>query len=86
MGLVSVLAVCSPFFFSCIKLRDFKRALTNKEHPEQYALTEASYVLVRLLRKISRVENAQPEIIEPLLKLQLTIGHAEGVKVRLYTN
>ena len=52
---------------------------------EQYALTEASYVLVRLLQKFERIENAQPELTDLKLKINLTIAHGDGVKVRLYS-
>ncbi|KAH8701058.1 putative cytochrome P450 alkane hydroxylase [Talaromyces proteolyticus] len=50
---------------------------------QQYALAEASYVLVRLLQKFERVENAQPELTQPDLRISLTVAHA-SVKVRLY--
>lgn len=53
---------------------------------EQYALTEASYVLVRLLQKFDTLENAQPELIEPAIKFSLTISHEEGVRIRLYSS
>jgi hypothetical protein len=53
-------------------------------HAEQYALTEAGYVLVRLLQKFDSVENAQPEIIDPRVKSALTVSHADGVRVRLF--
>jgi cytochrome P450 len=50
---------------------------------EQYALTEASYVLVRLLKQFDAVENAQPEIVEPRMSVSLTASHAGGVRVKL---
>lgn len=53
---------------------------------EQYALTEASYVLVRLLQRFDHVSNAQPEITSPCMKLSLTAYHARGVKVGLFAN
>lgn len=53
---------------------------------QQYALTEASYVLVRLLQRFDHVSNAQPEITSPCMKLALTAYHALGVKVGLFAN
>ncbi|GAM38721.1 hypothetical protein TCE0_033r09677 [Talaromyces pinophilus] len=51
---------------------------------QQYALTEASYVIVRLLQRFDHVSNAQPEITSPCMKLALTAYHARGVKVGLF--
>ncbi|EED16091.1 cytochrome P450 alkane hydroxylase, putative [Talaromyces stipitatus ATCC 10500] len=51
---------------------------------QQYALTEASYVLVRLLQRFDHVVNEQPEITRPAMKFSLTASHAYGVKVGLY--
>ncbi|OKL56794.1 hypothetical protein UA08_07775 [Talaromyces atroroseus] len=51
---------------------------------QQYALTEASYVLVRLLQRFDSVENAQPEIAEPRIRFSLTASHAFGVKVKVF--
>ncbi|EEA22186.1 Protein kinase alk2 [Talaromyces marneffei ATCC 18224] len=51
---------------------------------QQYALTEASYVLVRLLQRFDHVTNAQPEVPSPCMKLALTAYHARGVKVGLF--
>lgn len=47
-------------------------------------MTEASYVLVRLLQRFDHVSNAQPEITSPCMKLALTAYHARGVKVGLF--
>jgi cytochrome P450 len=53
---------------------------------QQYALAEASYVLVRLLMIFDTIENAQPEIQDPIPSLGLTMAHEKGVKVRLYNS
>lgn len=53
---------------------------------QQYALTEASYVLVRLLQRFDHVTNGQPEMTNPCMKLSLTAYHALGVKVGLCAN
>jgi hypothetical protein len=52
--------------------------------PEQYALTEASYTMVRLMQRFSKVENGEPGLEEPLIRATLTMSHEKGVKVRLY--
>ncbi|KAL4735420.1 cytochrome P450 [Aspergillus similis] len=51
---------------------------------QQYALTEASYTIVRLMQRFSTVENGEPDLEEPLIRATLTMSHENGVKVRLY--
>ncbi|KAL5340880.1 cytochrome P450 [Aspergillus crustosus] len=50
---------------------------------QQYALTEVSYTLVRLMQRFLTLENGEPEIIEPVKQWKLNLVHAGGVKVRL---
>lgn len=49
---------------------------------QQYAITEASYVVVRLLQKFDRLENMDP-ILEPRYNLGVTVSAAD-VKVRMH--
>lgn len=51
---------------------------------EQYALTEASFAMVKLMQRFSTIENGAPEIEQPIIKSNLTVSHGQGVKVRLY--
>ncbi|KNG89322.1 cytochrome P450 52A12 [Aspergillus nomiae NRRL 13137] len=51
---------------------------------EQYALTEASYTLVRLMQHFDAVENADPLLVEPVIENNLTMSHGRGVKVRMH--
>ncbi|KAL4804012.1 cytochrome P450 [Aspergillus unguis] len=51
---------------------------------QQYALTEASYTMVKLLQRFSTVENGEPERQQPLIRSTLTMCHADGVRVRLH--
>ncbi|KAL4918697.1 cytochrome P450 [Aspergillus aurantiobrunneus] len=52
---------------------------------QQYALTEASYTMVRLIQRFSSVENGEPDLEKPVILSNLTMSHgAEGVKIRLY--
>ncbi|PYI24336.1 cytochrome P450 [Aspergillus japonicus CBS 114.51] len=51
---------------------------------QQYALTEASYTLVRLLQHFDRIENAAPAVEEPRIMSNLTLSHLHGVDIRLY--
>lgn len=56
---------------------------------EQYALTEASYTVVRLLQHFDSLENADPHphpIEEPVKQSNLTMMHDLGVPVRLYSS
>lgn len=56
-------------------------------HAEQYALTEASYTLVKLMLHFDMLENADPPIrMEPLLQSNLNMSHDSGVFVRLYSS
>jgi len=48
---------------------------------QQYALTEASYVLVRLLQEFEQLDSADP--LPWTEGLTLTVASANGVKVRL---
>jgi hypothetical protein len=43
-------------------------------------------VLVRLLLKFDVVENGQPDVEEPIIKMGLTLTHRDGVLVRLYSS
>ena len=55
---------------------------------EQYALTEASFTLVRLLQNFDTVENAdemQDDDAVPALTDNLTLSHTKGVWIRLYS-
>ena len=49
---------------------------------EQFALTESSYVIVRLLQRFDAVQNCDPNPV-PVHNLTLTSCPADGVKVRL---
>lgn len=51
---------------------------------EQYALTEASYTLVKLLQHFDTLENADPTLVRPAIQSNLTMSHEQGVKIRLY--
>ncbi|KAL4976053.1 cytochrome P450 [Aspergillus desertorum] len=51
---------------------------------QQYALTEASYTMVRLMQRFSTIENGQPGLEQPLIRATLTMSHEKGVNVRLY--
>ncbi|PYH47181.1 cytochrome P450 [Aspergillus saccharolyticus JOP 1030-1] len=51
---------------------------------QQYALTEASYTLVRLLQQFDGIENAAPAVEEPRIMSNLTLSHLHGVSIRLY--
>ncbi|OGM42387.1 cytochrome P450 52A12 [Aspergillus bombycis] len=51
---------------------------------KQYALTEASYTLVRLIQHFDAVENADPLLVQPVIENNLTMSHGQGVKVRMH--
>ncbi|KAF9884392.1 Protein kinase alk2 [Aspergillus nanangensis] len=51
---------------------------------QQYALTEASYTLVRLIQHFDRLENADPTLVQPAIQSNLTMSHDAGVNIRLY--
>jgi hypothetical protein len=54
---------------------------------EQYALTEASYTVVRLLQRFDTLENADPHPRqEPIKRSNLTMMHDLGVPVKLYSS
>ncbi|KAJ5652728.1 Cytochrome P450 E-class group I [Penicillium longicatenatum] len=56
---------------------------------QQYALTEASYTVVRLLQYFDTLENADPRPTlteEPVKQSNLTMMHDAGVPVRLYSS
>ncbi|RAK96990.1 cytochrome P450 [Aspergillus ibericus CBS 121593] len=53
---------------------------------QQYALTEASYTLVKLLQRFDRIENADPDLVEPVIQSSLTLSHDRGVNIRLYSS
>jgi hypothetical protein len=59
----------------------------NTKTTEQYALTEASYVIVKLLQRFDTLENADtgPDLgTHPVMNHALTMAHENGVHVRLY--
>ncbi|KAL2832481.1 cytochrome P450 [Aspergillus cavernicola] len=51
---------------------------------QQYALTEASYTMVKLMQRFTTVENGDPGLKGPIVDSKLTMVHGDGVKVRLY--
>ncbi|KAJ5110578.1 hypothetical protein N7532_001113 [Penicillium argentinense] len=54
---------------------------------QQYALTEASYTVVRLMQHFDTVENADPHPLqEPIKNSNLTMMHDRGVPVKLYSS
>ena len=54
---------------------------------EQYALTEASYTVVRLLQHFDCLESADPDPrLEPIKQSNLTMMHDHGVPVKLYAS
>lgn len=53
---------------------------------EQYALTEASFTIVKLLQRFDRIENGDPDLIEPIQQTNLTLAHDRGVYIRLYSS
>ena len=54
---------------------------------EQYALTEASYTVVRLLQHFDTLDNADPHPREePVKQSNLTMMHDAGVPVKLYSS
>ncbi|RLL96454.1 hypothetical protein CFD26_104923 [Aspergillus turcosus] len=53
---------------------------------QQYALTEASFTIVKLLQRFDRIENADPDLIEPVQQTNLTLAHDKGVHIRLYSS
>lgn len=56
---------------------------------QQYALTEAAYIIVKLLQRFDVLENADPDPdlgTRPVMALSLTMSHARGVRVRLYAS
>ncbi|GAD95757.1 cytochrome P450 alkane hydroxylase, putative [Paecilomyces variotii No. 5] len=53
---------------------------------QQYALTEASYTIVKLMQHFDTVENADPHLEKPVLISSLTMSHDRGVNIRLYNS
>ncbi|KAB8079609.1 cytochrome P450 [Aspergillus leporis] len=53
---------------------------------QQYALTEASYTLVKLIQRFDTLECADPELTQPSILSTLTLSHDKGVNVRLYSS
>lgn len=54
---------------------------------EQYALTEASYTVVRIMQHFDTLENADPHPrTEPIKLSNLTMMHDAGVPVKLYAS
>ncbi len=52
-------------------------------HIEQFALTEASYVIVRLLQRFDQIENREPETFVRHNQTLINCS-GNGVKVRLH--
>lgn len=53
---------------------------------EQYALTEAGFVTVKLLQTFDTIENADPRAGEPLINANVTMSHENGVHIKLLSN
>ncbi|KAH8691466.1 putative cytochrome P450 alkane hydroxylase [Talaromyces proteolyticus] len=54
---------------------------------QQYALTEASYTIVRLMQHFDTLKNADPDTRkEPVLLSNLTLSHDQGVLVNLFSS
>ncbi|KAB8262084.1 cytochrome P450 [Aspergillus pseudonomiae] len=54
---------------------------------QQYALTVASYTLVRFMQHFDVLENPNPDSTDnPVLRANLTLSHDQGVMVRLYSS
>ncbi|KAE8378259.1 cytochrome P450 [Aspergillus bertholletiae] len=54
---------------------------------QQYALTVASYTLVKFMQHFDVLENADPySTDDPVLRANLTLSHDQGVMVRLYSS
>ncbi|KAL3474244.1 cytochrome P450 [Aspergillus californicus] len=51
---------------------------------QQYALTEASYTMVKLMQRFTTLENGDPGLTAPIIASSLTMAHGGGVMVRLY--
>lgn len=80
-GRGSVWGVCHPSFWHW-HLGKF----ATDDGTEQYALTEASYTLVKLMQRFDTLENADPHAGDPVLVSSLTMSHDRGVLVRLYSS
>ncbi|KAH8808730.1 cytochrome P450 [Xylogone sp. PMI_703] len=52
---------------------------------QQYALTEAGFVIAKLLQRYERVENADTHMGDAVIDANLTMKHHHGVRVRLYS-
>lgn len=52
---------------------------------EQYALTEAGFVIAKLLQKYDRIENADTYSGGAMIDANLTMKHHNGVRVKLYS-
>ena len=76
----------------CLGRKYFQYDFDNAEDKlnvilEQYALTEASYTVVRLMQHFDTLENADPHPREEPIKLSnLTMMHDAGVPVRIYSS
>lgn len=53
---------------------------------EQYALTEASFTIVKLMQHFDTVENADPGLQKPVLLSNLTMSHDKGVWIKFYNS
>jgi len=53
---------------------------------QQYALTEAGFVTVKLLQNFDTIENADPRVGEPLINTNVTMSHENGVHIRLFSS
>ncbi|RFU24502.1 hypothetical protein B7463_g11835, partial [Scytalidium lignicola] len=52
---------------------------------QQYALTEAGFVIAKLLQMYERVETADLQLSPAVIDANLTMKHHHGVRVRLYS-
>ncbi|KAE8152169.1 putative cytochrome P450 alkane hydroxylase [Aspergillus avenaceus] len=53
---------------------------------QQYALTEASYTIVKLIQRFDILECADPELTQPAIMSTLTLSHDKGVNIKLYSS
>lgn len=73
---------------SVLERGEFSTVMTKTDSSiEQYALTEASYTVVRLMQHFDCLESADPDPrLEPIKQSNLTMMHDHGVPVKLYAS
>lgn len=42
--------------------------------------------MVKLLQRYNRIENADPDMVEPIINSSLTLSHDRGVHIRLFSS